>query len=130
MSLNNQKFAQNFTHSYKLSKNGWMGTFDGFYPDASVPIHPSISKLLRKKNIISCAKYQRFTYTPNITGPALSIASPNWSPDRVWGVHRLCMMSHPPQLAPGTLPKTNIAPTNGWLEYYFPIGEAYFQGLR
>ncbi len=29
-----------------------------------------------------------------------------------------------------TLPKTNIAPTNGWLEYYFPIGEAYFQGLR
>ncbi len=27
-----------------------------------------------------------------------------------------------------TLPKTNIAPTNGWLEYYFPIGEAYFQG--
>ena len=31
---------------------------------------------------------------------------------------------------PNTLPKTNIAPTNGWLEYYFPIGEAYFQGLR
>ena len=29
-----------------------------------------------------------------------------------------------------TLPKTNIDPTNGWLEYYFPIGEAYFQGLR
>ena len=29
-----------------------------------------------------------------------------------------------------TLPETNIAPTNGWLEYYFPIGEAYFQGLR
>ncbi len=29
-----------------------------------------------------------------------------------------------------TLPKTNIAPTNGWLEYYFPIGEAYFQWLR
>ncbi len=32
---------------------------------------------------------------------------------------------------PTTLHKTNIfAPTNGWLEYYFPIGEAYFQGLR
>ena len=29
-----------------------------------------------------------------------------------------------------TLPETNIAPGNGWLEYYFPIGEAYFQGLR
>ena len=29
-----------------------------------------------------------------------------------------------------TLPETNIAPTNGWLEYYFPIGEAYFQRLR
>ena len=30
----------------------------------------------------------------------------------------------------GTLPETNIAPENGWLEDYFPIGEAYFQGLR
>ena len=28
---------------------------------------------------------------------------------------------------PSTLPETNIAPKNGWLEYYFPIGEAYFQ---
>ncbi len=27
-----------------------------------------------------------------------------------------------------TLPETNIAPENGWLEYYFPIGMAYFQG--
>ena len=27
------------------------------------------------------------------------------------------------------LPETNIASENGWLEYYFPIGEAYFQGL-
>ncbi len=26
-----------------------------------------------------------------------------------------------------TLPETNIAPENWWLEYYFPIGEAYFQ---
>ncbi len=25
------------------------------------------------------------------------------------------------------LPETNIAPENGWLEYYFPIGIAYFQ---
>ena len=32
--------------------------------------------------------------------------------------------------SPGhTLPKTNIAPENGWLEYYFPIAEAYFQVL-
>ncbi len=31
---------------------------------------------------------------------------------------------------PATLPETNMAPENGWLEYYFPIGEAYFQGLR
>ncbi len=29
-----------------------------------------------------------------------------------------------------TLPETNIAPENGWLEYYFAIGEAYYQGLR
>ena len=28
----------------------------------------------------------------------------------------------------GTLPETNIAPENGWLEYYFPIGKAHFQG--
>ena len=28
----------------------------------------------------------------------------------------------------GTLPKTNIAPENGWLEDYFPFGMAYFQG--
>ena len=28
-----------------------------------------------------------------------------------------------------SLPETNIAPENGWLEYYFPIGEAYFQVL-
>ena len=28
-----------------------------------------------------------------------------------------------------TLPETNIAaPENGWMEYYFPFGEAYFQG--
>ena len=26
-----------------------------------------------------------------------------------------------------TLPETNIAPKNGWLEYYFPIGMAHFQ---
>ena len=30
----------------------------------------------------------------------------------------------------GTLPETNSShPKNGWLEYDFPIGEAYFQGL-
>ena len=30
----------------------------------------------------------------------------------------------------GTLPETNIAPENGWLEYYFPIGvPADFQVL-
>ena len=28
-----------------------------------------------------------------------------------------------------TLPETNITPENAWLEDYFPIGEAYFQGL-
>ena len=24
--------------------------------------------------------------------------------------------------------ETNIAPENGWLEYYFPFGKTYFQG--
>ena len=34
------------------------------------------------------------------------------------------------KVIPGsTLPETNIAPKKGWLEYYFPIGEAYFQVL-
>ena len=28
-----------------------------------------------------------------------------------------------------TLPETNLAPENGWLEDYFPFGEAYFQVL-
>ena len=27
-----------------------------------------------------------------------------------------------------TLPGTNIAPENGWLEYLFPFGKAYCQG--
>ena len=27
-----------------------------------------------------------------------------------------------------TLPETNIATENGWLEYYFLFGMAYFQG--
>ena len=27
-----------------------------------------------------------------------------------------------------TLPKTNIAPENGWLEDYFPFGKTYFRG--
>ncbi len=29
-----------------------------------------------------------------------------------------------------TLPETNIAPENWWLEDEFPFGMAYFQGLR
>ena len=46
-----------------------------------------------------------------------------FSPVKIWfclgGIHRKCWL---------TLPETNIAPKNGWLEYYFPIGEAYFRG--
>ena len=30
----------------------------------------------------------------------------------------------------GTLPATNIAPENWWLEDVFPIGNAYFQGAN
>ena len=60
----------------------------------------------------------------------------------------MCVFSHPSVIKAGgshckaspehnkykkkqavTLPETNVAPENGWLEYYFPIGEAYFQGL-
>ena len=28
----------------------------------------------------------------------------------------------------GSLPSLKLAPENGWLEYCFPIGDAYFQG--
>ena len=42
----------------------------------------------------------------------------------------LWLLCEPLKLETDTLPETNIAPTNGWLEYYFPIGEAYFQRLR
>ena len=38
----------------------------------------------------------------------------------------LCANEYPMNIHP----ETNIAPENGWLEYYFPIGEAHFQGLR
>ena len=36
---------------------------------------------------------------------------------------------HLPWKSKTTLPETNIAPENGWLEYWFPFGMAYFQGL-
>ena len=36
---------------------------------------------------------------------------------------------HPSKL-PFTLPETNIAPENGWLEDYFPFGKPSFQVLR
>ena len=47
---------------------------------------------------------------------------------------QLCLLRHfeSPGNCTGhmnTLPETNIAPKNGWLEYYFPFGMAYFQGL-
>ena len=46
------------------------------------------------------------------------------------GSHELTIPKRPPAELPGsTLPETNIAPQDGRLEYYFPIGEAYFQGL-
>ena len=32
------------------------------------------------------------------------------------------------EVVPIILPEANIASKNGWLEYYFPIGEANFQG--
>ena len=40
-------------------------------------------------------------------------------------MHQICC---PLEIFIDTLPETNIAPKNGWLEYYFPIGKAYFQG--
>ena len=42
--------------------------------------------------------------------------------------HFILLKEKPSKKTPNTLPQTNIAPKNGWLEYYFPIGEAYFQG--
>ena len=34
-----------------------------------------------------------------------------------------------PHTKGSTLPETNIAPENEWLEYQFPFGMAYFQGI-
>ena len=48
---------------------------------------------------------------------------PTWT--KWWEM--LCSFSR--MLLVGTLPETNVAPENGWLEDYFPVGEAYFQGL-
>ncbi len=53
---------------------------------------------------------------------------------RIFGSHIFLQKIHLSQkgykkIWNSTLPQTNIAPENGWLEYYFPIGEAYFQGL-
>ena len=33
-----------------------------------------------------------------------------------------------PSMYVPSLKLTGIAPENGWFEYYFPIGDAYFQG--
>ena len=42
---------------------------------------------------------------------------------------RICIESALTETNWNTLPETNIAPENGWLEDYFPFGKAYFQGL-
>ena len=39
-----------------------------------------------------------------------------------------CFRRHARSQKTSNHPETNIAPKNGWLEYYFPIGEAHFQG--
>ena len=39
---------------------------------------------------------------------------------RLWG--------RDPSVWTVTVPETNIAPENGWWEYSFPFGMAYFQG--
>ena len=58
----------------------------------------------------------------------------NWV---VWiNYHRIgAALSHSPKketgyeaISRGTLPETNIAPKNGCLEYYFPIGDGLFSG--
>ena len=48
----------------------------------------------------------------------LNVGKPKVNPKDTWRI-----------IPVSTLPETNIAPENGWLEYCFPIGEAYFQGL-
>ena len=43
--------------------------------------------------------------------------------------HQDCRPKCPGSLELIILPETNIAPKNGWLEYEFPFGMAYFQVL-
>ena len=40
----------------------------------------------------------------------------------------MLFQSHGEICSTNTLPETNIAPENGWLEDYFPFGKRYFQG--
>ena len=63
--------------------------------------------------IIPCYSQNHTEYTSNSTHIHLSI---------FWLHHSPPFESQDP-FPLITLPETNIAPKNGWLEYYFPIGE-------
>ena len=53
-----------------------------------------------------------------------------WPSERRWCSFQLQIFQLKPKTEMTyTLPETNIAPKNGWLEYYFPIAKAYFSGV-
>ena len=80
-----------------------------------------------KQTFICHSKLPNFHLTPNGRDASDLWATPRCAVKRVelvWkvmsGLNDICLEYTPPE--------TNVAPKNGWLEYNFPIGEAYFQG--
>ena len=58
-------------------------------------------------------------HEPQLGGGEVAVGeTPNWKESGKASIKFLSV----------TLPETNIAPENGWLEYSFPFGMAYFQG--
>ena len=71
-------------------------------------------------------------HDPCFTGGCFVLACLGFKALTLWGMWFLFWLRKVsfgnPKYVSYTLPETNIfAPENGWLEYYFPLGMAYFQ---
>jgi len=65
----------------------------------------------------------------NKLGPLLRTDNDQFQEDGGGRVQRQAEGSGCKSLKRYTLPETNMAPENGWLEYWFPLGKPYFQVL-
>ena len=86
---------------------------------------PCLGMVLCWNGVLACVgKKVRQDLSRNI---CILVGVPTWSPKRsVWQI-RFGLVPREDYLKTITLPETNIAPGNGWLEYQFPFGMAYFQ---